>query len=141
MNEFLQLPISTFDQNSVYGYMISGNDKLVFLGAPVGYTFYYTAEEKVQVSHRYYKDFRGNIISNGSSYVQTVPYYVRKLDQRSTESERKINDYLFGHGYQKKIEFGKGSITVAETAIVFDKLVNELKIDEKFFLRDREDIL
>lgn len=139
--EFLQLPIASFDQNSVYGRMISGNDKLVFLGAPVGYTFYYIAEENVQVSHRYYKDFSGNIISNGGSCVQTVPYYVRKLDQRSTESERKINDYLFDHGYQKKIEFGKGSITVAETAIVFDKLVNKLNVDEKFFLRDKEDVL
>lgn len=141
VKEFLQLPISSFDQNSVYGCMISGNDKLVFLGAPVGYTFYYMAEENVQVSHRYYKNFSGNIISNGSSYVQTVPYYVRRLDQRSTESERKINDYLFDHGYQTKTEFGKGSITVAETAIVFDKLVNKLNVDEKFFLRDKEDVL
>lgn len=139
--EFLALPVSSFDQNSVYGHMIKGNDKLIFLGAPVGYTFYYIAEESVQVSHRFYKNFSGNVVSNGDTYMQTVPYYVRRLDQRSTESERKINKYLFENGYQKKIEFGKGSITVAETGIVFDKLVKKIKSDEKFFLRDRDDVL
>ncbi|GFI15507.1 SPBc2 prophage-derived aminoglycoside N(3')-acetyltransferase-like protein YokD [Lachnospiraceae bacterium] len=139
--EFLSLPISSFNESSVYGHMILGNDKLIFLGAPVGYTFYYAAEEYVQVSHRFYKNFEGNIINGNKRYTQVIPYYVRHLDRRSTESERKINNYLFENGFQKKIEFGKGNITVAESAVVFAKLVDKLRDDEEFFLRDREDVL
>lgn len=139
--EFLSLPVSSFNEESVYGHMILGNDKLVFLGAPVGYTFYYAAEEYVQVAHRFYKNFEGTTINGSKRYKQTVPYYVRNLKQRSTESERKINNYLFENGLQKKTELGKGSITVAETAAVFAGLVDKLRYDEEFFLRDREDIL
>lgn len=139
--EFLSLPVSSFNEDSVYRRMTLGNDKLVFLGAPVGYTFYYAAEEYVQVSHRFYKYFEGTIINGNKRYKQTVPYYVRDLEKRSTESERKINNYLFENGFQKKTEFGKGSITVAEADVVFAGLVDKLRYDEGFFLRDREDIL
>ena len=121
--------------------MISGNDKLLFLGAPVGYTFYYIAEEYVRVSHIFYKNFEGNIIDHKENYNTSVPYYVRKLDRKSTESERKINNFLFQNGYQSKIDFSKGTITLAETQKVFDKLVTKLLENESYFLRDEEDVL
>lgn len=139
--EFLSLPITSFDENSVYGHMIANNDKLLFLGAPVGYTFYYMAEEYVRVSHRFYKNFEGNIIDHNEKYKVSVPYYVRKLDRKSTESERKINNFLFQNKYQSKIDFSKGTITLAETQKVFDKLVEKLLENEIFFLRDEEDVL
>ena len=139
--EFLSLPITSFNENSVYGHMIARNDKLLFLGAPVGYTFYYIAEEYVKVSHRFYKYFKGNIIDNEEKYEISVPYYVRRLDRKSTESERKINNYLYENGYQRKINFSKGTITLAETSIVFEELVGKISVNEEFFLRDDENVL
>lgn len=141
VEEFLLLPITSFDNNSVYGRMIAGNDKLLFLGAPVGYTFYYMAEEYVKVSHRFYKNFEGNIIDYKKKYRVSVPYYVRNLDRKSTESERKINNFLFDNGYQIKINFSKGTITLAETSKVFDKLVEKLLENESYFLREEENVL
>lgn len=139
--EFLLLPVTSFDDNSVYGRMIAGNDKLLFLGAPVGYTFYYMAEEYAKVSHRFYKNFEGNIIDDKKKYKISVPYYVRKLDRKSTESERKINTFLFDNDYQRKVDFSKGTITVAETQKVFNKLVEKIFENESYFLRDEEDVL
>lgn len=141
VEEFLSLPITSFNEKSVYGHMISGNDKLLFLGAPVGYTFYYTAEEHVGVSYRFYKYFEGKVVDDEEEYMIRVPYYVRKLDKRSTESERKINDFLFKNGYQNRIDFSKGTLTLAETKTVFEKLVGKLREDEEIFLRDDENIL
>lgn len=139
--EFVNIPITSFTDESVYGIMKEGNDKLVFLGAPLGFTFYYLAEESAQVSHRYYKNFSGIIEQNGICNKVTVPYYVRKLKQKSTESERKINDFLLLNKLEKSESIGKGSITVVETKEAYDAIVQVLKKNSTFFLRDIENIL
>lgn len=139
--EFLDLPVTSFNSDSVYGRLKECNDKLVLLGAPLGYTYYYLAEEYVQVSHRYYKDFKGITKTKEGIYESIVPYYVRKLDRRSTESERKINNYLFEKELQQSVSLGHGSITVANMHPVFDSLVKKLTENESFFLREDENVL
>lgn len=139
--EFLDLPITSFTSDSVYGNLCKNNDKLVLLGAPLGYTFYYLAEEYVGVTHRFFKDFSGIVKHGEDTKKISVPYYVRKLDRRSTESERKINNFLFEKGLQRSISIGHGSITVAEMQPVFYALVEKLKENESFFLREDEKVL
>lgn len=63
--------------------MLERKAKIVTFGEYKGYTFHHFIEEKVGVSHRYFKEFCGNIIyeDNHKENV-TVPYYVRNLEKK-----------------------------------------------------------
>lgn len=133
--EFLDISWDAFDENeSVYGKMLQSNDKIVLFGAPKGYTFYYLSEQSVRVKHRYFKNFSGMIIDGDKQYSQTVPYYVRNLDMRSIEDQRKVNAFLYDNHMLNTVNICGGSIRLFHCKEAFEICRNRLKEDEKFFL-------
>lgn len=127
--------VDAFSQDSVYGKMIQENGKIIMLGANKGYTFYYLAEEHENVSHRYFKNFEGQIkYLDGIIKKATIPYFVRDLSVKSELDEQKLADFLLEKGLQKQIEFGNGTIGVFDCRKVYNVLVTELIEDEKRFL-------
>lgn len=134
--EFLDIGLDAFDdKNSVYGKMLQSNDKILLLGAPRGYTFYYLAEQSVGVSHRFYKHFTGEIIDGDKRYCMTVPYYVRHLDMVSAEDEDKVNEYLTKQKIQTVEALCNGSISMFECRSMFECCTEKIKQDETFFLK------
>lgn len=133
--EFMKNSTDAFSMDSVYGKMIKSNDKMVMLGADKGYTIYYLAEEKVGVSHRFFKNFSGIVRDGEKEYELTVPYYVRHLDKRSEENPQSVSSYLLEKGIEKKVPFGWGSISSFLCKPMFESIVNKLKEDETFFLK------
>jgi len=133
--EYLDIGPDAFGLDSVYGKMIRDNGKLLMFGDDVGYTFYYLAEEHVNVSHRYFKNFEGQIRNEAKElYYTRVPYFVRDLSIKSNEDEKKIANFLMEQGCQRQIEFGKGTISVVECKKMYEKTVRMLHSNSKYFL-------
>lgn len=133
-NEFLDVGPDAFGFDSVYGKMMRNGGKILMLGANIGYTFYYLAEEHVQVTHRYFKVFEGEIKDGNSKKQVTVPYFVRKLDRNSEFSEAKLVDYLLEKKIQKQKSFGKGTLAIFDCLRMYEAVVEVLKEDNEFFL-------
>lgn len=135
--EFTDISTDAFSMESVYGRMIQGNDKMVLLGADKGYTIYYLAEESVGVSHRFFKDFSGIVRDGEKEYELTVPYYVRHLDKRSEENPQSVSRYLLEKGIERSVPFGWGSISGFQCRPMFESIVEKLKDDETYFLKEK----
>lgn len=135
IEEYLDVGPDAFSLDSVYGKMIRDNGKILMFGANKGYTFYYLAEEHVNVGHRYFKNFEGQIKdSNGHTYFTQVPYFVRDLSIISEMNEEKVSKFLLENECQKQIGFAKGTIAVVDCKKTYDMLVKVLRENEKRFL-------
>ena len=133
--EYLDIGPDAFSLDSVYGKMIYDDGKILMLGANKGYTFYYLAEEHMNVSHRYFKIFDGQVKDElGQVYDTKVPYFVRDLSIKSDVDEEKLARFLLDNGYQKQKDFAKGMIGVFECKKVYSALNKELRKDNKIFL-------
>ncbi len=133
--ELLDVGPDAFGFDSVYGKMIHSHGKIVMFGANKGYTFYYLAEEHVNVRHRYFKNFSGHIIDEqGRKKETTVPYFVRDLSFKSDLDEEKLAPFLLENDLQKQVSFGKGTIGVFSCKPTYERLVKELEKDERRFI-------
>lgn len=135
IENYLDIGPDAFSLDSVYGKMIRDNGKIVMFGANKGYTFYYLAEEHVNVGHRYFKNFEGQVKdSNGHTYFTNVPYFVRDLSIISEMDEEKVSKFLLENDCQEQINFAKGTIAVVDCKKTYDMLIEALREDEKKFL-------
>lgn len=133
--EYIDIGPDAFSLDSVYGKMLRDNGKILMLGANKGYTFYHLAEEHVNVEHRYFKNFQGQMINtNGTIKAIQVPYFVRDLSFKSDLDEEKISTFLVENKLQKQVSFGKGTIGVFECRKVYKALVKALRLEERRFL-------
>ena len=133
--EYLDIGPDAFSLDSVYGKMIRDDGKIVMMGANAGYTFYYLAEEHLNVSHRYFKNFNGQIKYDNSQIVQTnIPYFVRALSVKSDLDEKKLSEFLRKSDCQRQVKFAHGTLAVIECEKAYSTLISTLKSDENIFL-------
>ena len=135
VEEYLDIGPDAFGFDSVYGKMLRDNGKLLMLGANKGYTFYHIAEEHINVSHRYFKNFSGQVRNErGMLYHTNVPYFVRDLSIKSSVDEKKVETFLLENGCQKQITFGKGTISIIDCKNMYDKMIDVLRKKPQMFL-------
>lgn len=133
---YLDIGPDAFSLDSIYGKMIQDEGKIIMFGANKGYTFYYLAEEHVNVRHRYFKNFEGQVKGMaGKLHTSQVPYMVRDLSVRSDLDEEKLAEFLIEKELQKQIAFGKGTIGIFECRPVYEAIVKALREDEQKFLK------
>lgn len=133
--EYIDIGPDAFSLDSIYGKMLRDNGKILMFGANKGYTFYYLAEEHVNVKHRYFKNFKGEIIDfNGDKNLVQVPYFVRDLSFKSDLDEKKLSSFLLENNLQNQVDFGKGTIGVFQCREVYNEIVEILKTNQKTFL-------
>lgn len=133
--EYIDIGPDAFSLDSIYGKMLRDSGKIMMLGANKGYTFYHLAEEHVNVGHRYFKNFQGQMIdTKGNSKGIQVPYFVRDLSFKSDLDEEKLSIFLLENELQEQVPFGKGTIGVFECKDVYKALVKVLRTDERRFL-------
>lgn len=134
-DEYLDIGPDAFSLDSVYGKMIRDEGKLLMLGDNKGYTLYHLAEEHVNVSHRYFKNFEGQVRNlAGELYNTNVPYFVRDLSFKSSLDEEKLAEFLLEQGCQRQVEFGKGTIAVVDCKGMYKKTIQALQNNSKAFL-------
>lgn len=133
--EYLDIGPDAFSLDSVFGKMLRDNGKIMMLGANKGYTFYHLAEEHVNVGHRYFKNFQGQIVQvDGNKRNIQIPYFVRDLSFKSDLDEEKLSAFLLESGLQKQVLFGKGTVGVFECRNVYKALTDVLRVDEQKFI-------
>ncbi len=132
--EYLDIGPDAFSFDSVYGKMMRDNGKIILLGGNYGYTFYHLAEEHLNVSHRYFKNFSGTIVDRKKKYLISVPYFVRDLSIKSDLDEQKLSQFLVETECQKQVDFAKGTIAVFDCKNAYLNICNQLKINEKSFI-------
>lgn len=133
--EYIDIGPDAFGLDSIYGKMLRDNGKILMFGANKGYTFYHLAEEHVNVRHRYFKNFSGEMIdAEGNRKLVQVPYFVRDLSIKSDLDEKKISFFLLENNLQNQVTFGKGTIGVLDCREVYKTLIELLKVDERRFL-------
>lgn len=132
--EYLDIGPDAFSLDSIYGKMIRDNGKIVMLGGNYGYTFYYLAEEHLNVTHRYFKIFSGEIISAKGRYKSSVPYFVRNLEVKSELDEKKLSKFLLETGCQKQVKFAKGTLASIDCKKMYDRICSILRVDQRSFL-------
>ena len=134
IEDYLDIGPDAFGFDSVYGKMLRDEGKIVMLGANAGYTFYHLAEEHLNVSHRYFKNYSGSIIADGKEYKTCVPYFVRCLDRKSVLNERQLSQFLIETECQKQVKFARGTIAVIDCNEMYHKVCDALRINEMRFL-------
>ncbi len=75
--------ISSFGEDSPFGYMHKKNGKNLFIGVPFikSLSFVHYVEEQINVPYRYHKNFTGEYVDRfGSCMEKTYSMYVRNLD-------------------------------------------------------------
>lgn len=134
---YLDIGPDAFGLDSIYGKMVQDEGKILMFGANKGYTFYYLAEEHVNVKHRYFKNFEGQVRDAvGKLYTTRVPYMVRDLSMKSDLDEERLAEFLIDNELQKQIPFGKGAIGIFECRSVYEAVVKALREDEQRFLKE-----
>ena len=134
VEDYLDIGPDAVGLDSVYGKMIRDKGKLVMLGNNKGYTLYHLAEEHINVGHRYFKNFSGNIVTPEKEYKTSIPYFVRYLERKSILDEKKLSEFLIEIGCQKQVEFARGSIAVVDCERMYFETCKALKINEEKFL-------
>lgn len=134
---YLDIGPDAFSLDSIYGKMIQDEGKIIMFGANKGYTFYYLAEEHVNVKHRYFKNFEGQVKdAAGKLFSTQVPYMVRNLSMKNDLDEEKLAEFLIDNNLQKQTSFGNGTIGIFECEPVYEAVVKELQEDEQRFLKE-----
>jgi aminoglycoside 3-N-acetyltransferase len=115
---------TAFSSGSAFDIMLRNNCKILFFGVNFVETFVHVAEERANVSYRFWKTFTADFIDNGVSNEISVDFFARKLD---LVPEPKIdNDKLGRIMREKKIikteTLGAGRISICSSV----NLVNEL---------------
>ncbi len=132
--EYLDIGPDAFSLDSVYGKMIRDNGKIVMLGGNYGYTFYYLAEEHVNVGHRYFKNFSGRIRMGEKDFTTSVPYFVRNLEMDSELDEEKLWKFLMDSKCQNQVDFAKGTVAAVDCRKMYHDVCSVLRTDQKRFL-------
>ena len=127
---------NSFGKGSIYDRLSKiKNSKYVIFGVDYfSCTQIHYIEEKLKVPYRYVKKFKGKIKDNNKIYDDEYEYYVRRLDQDSTPSFDKIENYLFKKELLKKIQLGNAFVSVTNIGDICREAEKMFKKDQECFL-------
>ena len=121
---------SCFGLNSPFGFLIKNNGKNLFIGLDYkdGFTFAHLAEEKVGVSYRYFKTFKGNYFDKLNRKKNlNFKMYVRKLELNiMTGIDKKLDDILLGIGGLEKKKFNGINFNIVDIRKAYEVMVSDL---------------
>lgn len=132
--DYLDIGPDAFGLDNVYGKMIRDEGKIVMLGANKGYTFYYLSEEHLNVKHRFFKIFSGDIVTRERKYKTNVPYFARNLEIDSALDEEKLSEFLLDVKCQKQRNFANGTIASIDCRKMYYSVCDALRMNQERFL-------
>ena len=121
---------SCFGLNSPFGFLIKNNGKNLFIGLDYkdGFTFAHLAEQKVGVSYRYFKTFKGNYLDKLYRKKNlNFKMYVRKLELNIiTGIDKKLDDILFSIGGLEKKKINGINFSIVDIRKAYEVMVSDL---------------
>ena len=128
---------NSFGKGSIYDKLANIRDsKYIIFG--VHYfvcTQIHYIEEKIGVSYRYTKKFKGKIKIKNKVYNDEYEYYVRPLDESAIPDFSKIEKNLLDSGLLKKLPLGCAKISVAIIGDICREGIKMFKNDPTCFIK------
>jgi aminoglycoside 3-N-acetyltransferase len=133
---YMNVGFNCFGDKSIFKKIHDEDFKILFLGETFDMTYLHFIEQSFGVPYRYIKKFTGKIKIDNKLKEYTFDYYVRDLEQNSTYDLERIADFLESKGVLKKASLGFSQIKVVGTRDVREKIIEELKENNKFLLKN-----
>ena len=119
-----------FDMISPFGYMIKNKAKNLFIGIDYkeAFTFVHVAEQKVGVSYRYLKEFKGKIVDAKKKKNKIkCTMYVRNLNFNGvTAISKKLDNILKKKKYIKRTKFNGVNFSIIDIAKTYGVIEKDL---------------
>jgi len=130
---------TAFSSGSAFDIMLQNNCKILFFGVDFVETFVHVAEERANVSYRFWKTFTADFIDNGVSNRISVDFFARKLD---LVPEPEIDNSKLGRVMrEKKVikteNLGAGRISICSAVNLVGELTKQLLEDPYYALTAR----
>lgn len=138
-DEFVEVGMDSFDNDSIFGKLHTRGGKILVFGAPfaTSLTFLHYIEETHGVPYRYMKEFRGVIRDGGKDEEGTCTYYVRNLAVESILNADRLEPLFISAGIFKRESLGAAHILVAQANRLFDEGIRMLDQDPYAFIAKR----
>jgi len=85
-------------------------------------TFIHYVEQKQNITYRYLKQFKGNVVNKEKNHITTCTYFVRPLDGTINTNMGKVESHIIKKKMLKSTALSKGFIQCIEV----DKFVDEI---------------
>lgn len=131
-----------FGPDSAFAVLHRLNSYIVCLGCSLtsGGTFMHYVEKSNGIDYRYDKVFRGTIVwPDRSSTEESVVYYVRNLERKSSADLRRLQRRLETNGQLKKATLGRVRVLGVRAADFFETASQMLKEDPSSLIEEGAD--
>lgn len=126
---------TTFGEGSVFDYLLKQNCKILYMGDSFVGTFFHLAEERVKVSYRFWKKFRGYVVKNSIKRKIEIQYYARnfELEPEPILNRKKLFKFLDEKKIFKKYNNNFRMIICSSKDFV-EHCMLKLEEDDKYFI-------
>lgn len=131
-----------FGPKSAFAALHRLNSHIVCLGCPLtsGGTFVHYVEKSIGVDYRYDKVFHGTVIwPDRSLTTESVVYYVRNLERRSSADLRRLQSRLEANGQLRKATLGRVRLLAIRAVDFYDTASQMLKEDPTSLIEEGAD--
>lgn len=130
---------TAFSPGSAFDVLLRNNCKVLFFGVDFVETFVHVAEERANVSYRFWKTFTGDFSDNGINHRISVDFFARKLD---LVPEPEIDNEKLGRVMREKRiikteNLGAGYISICSAVNLVNELTARLIEDSYYVLTRR----
>ncbi|KHD38340.1 aminoglycoside phosphotransferase [Clostridium acetobutylicum] len=140
-NEFLNISLDSFGENSIFDKLFKSNGKLLFLGADFhSCTYLHYIEQSFGIPYRYLKIFKGKIKDGENEYLSECKFYVRYLDKNVVLETERLKKHLLEEKIMSETLVGDGSILSVDARKLYDEVFKMLKKDIFYLLREPVEI-
>jgi aminoglycoside 3-N-acetyltransferase len=130
---------TAFSPASAFDIMLRNNCKILFFGVDFVETFVHVAEERANVSYRFWKTFTAEFVDDGAGNRIHVDFFARKLDlvPEPTIDNNKLGRIMREKKIIKTENLGAGRISICSAVDLVDELTRRLLEDPYYALTAR----
>jgi aminoglycoside 3-N-acetyltransferase len=133
------IPIHSFGKNSFWEKLLKEKGKICNLNFDVGSTFIHYVEKSQNVSYRFDKIFRGNIIKNGIKEKKESYHFVYDLKKAKDAPDfTRFHKKALEKNIVKKNDLGKGQVNCISVKNVFNLIMKELQKRPRFLVKEEK---
>jgi len=140
LNLVLDIGKSSVGNKSTFDNIHKSNleTKFLFFGPKIGdcFTYMHYIEFDQNVPYRYIKEFTGEIINDGTRFVDTYELFVRYDNVFPNDGSYIYENFLCENNFALSEQLGNSFIKIIDKNIAYQQYLNFLSISPNFFIKD-----
>lgn len=133
-----QSPSTCFGKDSIFDLIHkAGNVKFLTIGVSnpcEAISLVHYVEEELKVPYRYFKEFKGNVVTGSEQFEQTVSFYVRDIERNVEFDFDKCYELTKKHNIYSTHTLGNNFMTVVREEEFYEAVKEELGEDQYVFV-------